>query len=778
MNKSIEVLSPAGSFESLVAAVNASADAVYLGGSMFGARAYANNFDNDELLKAIRYAHKYDVKIYLTINTLFRDDELISLYNYLLPFYEAGLDAVIVQDLGVLNFVREHFPDMDIHASTQMSLTGAYGAALLKEMGASRVVTAREISLKEIENIHKNVDIEIESFVHGAMCYSYSGQCLLSSFIGGRSGNRGRCAQACRLPYGVNGRESYLLSLKDMCTLDILPDIIDAGVYFLKIEGRMKSPEYTAFVTAMYRKYADMYISGGRDGYKVDKNDVTALLDLYNRGGSITGYYNVRNKAEMLADKKPNHQGVPVGKVLARKKNDVTLNLTETVNSQDVLDVKDKFEYTLGEGKAKGNTLLLKVSKDSKLKAGDIVYRTKNQSLLNDIRKKYIENNRKIPIDIRFEACDNKKALLKLSHKEYTVRVYADILSVAQNRPTTAEDVKKQLTKLGNTDYTADKTDIDMGDNLFIPLKSLNDMRRAAIDDMEELLCTKPVKRQIKPVKQSAHFDEPVEKRKANDTSSLPLSVLSENFETVLKVIENKNVTRVYMESYNAFKCDINLLMEKAHLTGKEFYIALPYVLRDNSYKAMEKLLKLPADGFLVRNLEEYAYIREQNDTRRLIFDYNMYAYNSAAEELFVKEWGGGYTLGAELNEKQLSQMDCTEGELIVYGYLPMMISAGCINKNTDKCDGITKYIKVSDRCKNDFYVKNVCEDCYNIIYNSKPIVLSDKWEEIKNISPGGLRIMLNETDKDYVDDIIADVVNHTNNVKNYTRGHFLRGVQ
>ncbi|MBR0305674.1 MAG: U32 family peptidase, partial [Lachnospiraceae bacterium] len=306
--RNVEILAPAGSFESMVAAVNAGADAVYIGGSRFGARAYANNLDEEMMIRAIDYVHLHGAKIYMTVNTLVKEKELPDLYEYLKPYYEAGLDAVIVQDLGVFRYVREHFPKMDIHVSTQMTVTGKYSASKLKEMGAVRVVPARELTLGEIREIYDETGLEIETFVHGALCYCYSGQCLFSSLIGGRSGNRGRCAQPCRLPFDVvrDGRyinkknEKYVLSLKDLCTLDLIPDILEAGVCSLKIEGRMKSPRYTAGVVSMYRKYVDMYLKNGRNGYKVDPADKRMLLDLFDRGGQSDGFYRVHNGRDMV----------------------------------------------------------------------------------------------------------------------------------------------------------------------------------------------------------------------------------------------------------------------------------------------------------------------------------------------------------------------------------------------------------------------------------------------------------------------------------------------
>lgn len=247
MTKRAELLAPAGSFESMVAAVNAGADAVYMGGSRFGARAYAENPDTGKMIEALDFCHLHGVKLYMTVNTLLKEQEMGDLYDFLAPFYEHGLDAAIVQDFGVLRYLKRQFPELDLHASTQMTDQSAEGAAILEKFGVTRVVTSRELTLPEIRNIHEKTDLEIESFVHGALCYSYSGQCLLSSMIGGRSGNRGRCAQPCRLPWHFSreprGAGEYLLSPKDICTLKILPEILEAGVYSLKIEGRMKRPE-------------------------------------------------------------------------------------------------------------------------------------------------------------------------------------------------------------------------------------------------------------------------------------------------------------------------------------------------------------------------------------------------------------------------------------------------------------------------------------------------------------------------------------------------------
>lgn len=306
----VELLAPAGNFSCFRAAVNAGADAVYLGGEQYGARAYAGNFSTAEILDALRIAHMFRRKIYLTVNTLVKESEFVNLVPYIQPLYQAGLDGVIVQDIGVLECLRSHFPGLALHASTQMTITDVYGAAYMKKLGVCRIVPARELSLDEIKEIKDKTNLEIECFVHGAMCYAYSGQCLFSSILGGRSGNRGRCAGPCRLPYTTDdGRTLYPLSLKDMYTLSILPELIEAGIDSFKIEGRMKSPEYVAGVTAMYRKYIDRYLEQPDRPYKIAAKDEQLMRELYIRSDICTGYYQKHNDKSMVTLREPGYAG-------------------------------------------------------------------------------------------------------------------------------------------------------------------------------------------------------------------------------------------------------------------------------------------------------------------------------------------------------------------------------------------------------------------------------------------------------------------------------------
>lgn len=384
MTKRAELLAPAGSFESMVAAVNAGADAVYMGGSRFGARAYAENPDTGKMIEALDFCHLHGVKLYMTVNTLLKEQEMGELYDFLAPFYEHGLDAAIVQDFGVLRYLKRQFPELDLHASTQMTDQSAEGAAILEKFGVTRVVISRELTLPEIRNIHEKTDLEIESFVHGALCYSYSGQCLLSSMIGGRSGNRGRCAQPCRLPWHFSreprGAGEYLLSPKDICTLKILPEILEAGVYSLKIEGRMKRPEYTAGVTRIYRKYLDLLEEKGKKNYKVDERDIEELMDLYNRGGFSEGYYKTKGNAGMMSTFRQNHFGTKGAKVLAVRKNLITARALEDLHKGDVLE-----SATMNAEIPSGRDFQMKAGRDMRVAPGEILHRTQNAALLAEL---------------------------------------------------------------------------------------------------------------------------------------------------------------------------------------------------------------------------------------------------------------------------------------------------------------------------------------------------------------------------------------------------------
>lgn len=380
----IEILAPAGSYEGMKAAMNAGCDAVYIGGSSFGARANANNLEEAVMLQAIDEAHIREKKLYLTVNTLIKEKERTEkLYQFLDKFYLQGLDAVIVQDVGVMHFIHRNFPNLPIHASTQTTITMAQGVELLRDCGVTRLVTPRELSLAEIKDISNNTDLEIETFVHGALCYCYSGQCLMSSMLGGRSGNRGRCAQPCRMPYQLLDGDkniplkegSHVLSPKDIFTVPLIPEMIEAGIHSFKIEGRMKRPEYAAAASYVYRKYTDLYFSIGKekfDQYIKDKDsdyaqDKMNLLDIYNRGGFSEGYFDDYHGKTMMSMGRPNHSGVKVGQVKEIRGSQVSILLSENVNAQDILEIRDPietdYEFTVKDFHEKGNLLVTNVGR-------------------------------------------------------------------------------------------------------------------------------------------------------------------------------------------------------------------------------------------------------------------------------------------------------------------------------------------------------------------------------------------------------------------------------
>lgn len=832
-----EVLAPAGTYECFRAAINAGADAVYLGGSMFGARAFAGNFEEAELIKAIRTAHLYGRKVYLTVNTLLRNDELEKLVQYVKPYYEEGLDAVIVQDYGVFAVLREAFPGLDLHASTQMTITGKYGAQLLKDMGAARVVPARELSAKEIRDIYDNVDVEIESFVHGALCYCYSGQCLLSSMIGGRSGNRGRCAQPCRLTYSANGiSEKYLLSPKDMCTIEAVPDILDAGVYSLKIEGRMKSPEYVAGVSYAYRKYVDMYLEKGRDGYRVEEQDIRQLMDLYNRGGFCKGYYYAQNDKSMMTFDRPNHQGIVVGNIKNGE-----LILSQEVNPGDVLEFPDGSEYTTSTGKKSGRLALPKgVLKNPK--NGAAVYRTRNNELLGQLRAGYIDNDIKIPVRMEIFLKSGERACLKLLSGDKELVVYGDVLEPSDKRPAVREDVVKQLKKLGGTAFSSDEGSIvtDIQGSPFVPVRLLNDLRRNALEELESMLLS-GYKRNHEYMKVQASMtagvleadaaqenagvqeiadaqeNAGIQENTAAQCNAACEAVLAERrhysegqhditvqvmnkeqLEAVLRTAHN-NVSRIYI-STELSGIDGAIMMKgmvdeynagiSANNRKIEVYMAMPYIFRDRAVMLFERKLEdvkaAGFDGMLIRSPEELGYIRKKGlyemYAGRVVADYDMYTYNKAAFDEYIRLGIHDFTLSEELNAGQLRGL-CRSVqdrniylEKLVYGYLPLMVTAGCTLKYTskDKPCGRPSVYYLTDRKGKQLAALNSCSYCYNLIYNSVPEYLLDKPDEIRNMGVEALRLSFSIEGADEVENIMKM---NADSVKAYTRGHYNRGV-
>lgn len=779
-----EILAPAGSYDSFEAAVNAGADAIYLGGSMFGARAYANNFNEEEVIRALDYAHVHNRKVYMTVNTLFKNNEIYdSLYNYLLPYYREGLDAVIVQDIGAFEFIRNTFPKLHIHASTQMTVSGVNSARMLKEAGAVRVVTARELSLQEIREIYDNVDIEIESFVHGALCYCYSGQCLMSSFIGGRSGNRGRCAQPCRLPYTYNNDKKYYLSPKDLNALTILPDVIEAGVYSLKIEGRMKKPWYTAGVVSAYRKYLDYYYEHGKDGYKVTDEDMNMLSDLYNRGGFTKGYYVSHNGRKMMSIDRPNHQGVKVADIVSLDEKNIKFRLIEDISEGDVLEVSakpdEKIEWTEKTPAKKGTTLTVRNSLRKRIKA-DKVLRTRNNSLIVSIEDRIKNTVLKEKINGSLTLYKNEPAHLCIWYEDLCVEKYGQNVDCAVKRPMEREQILKQMNKMGNTPFEFEDINIDMDDDIFIPVGALNELRREAVDELYNMIKAKYRRDTETSSYEYRQYDSAV-------TEAYNINVYIENSDYLDMVVAKPEVKRIILDMGMTMKKtdEIIKMLEKIRENGKEAYIMLPHIFRKICENDVKTVLGY-TDGVIAKNIDELAFLYYSDYKGKITADYSLYAYNNIAYDFYGRYGVGEYTLPVELNYNELKKLSAKEQkEIICYGYQITMVSAQCVTATTTGCSKTPEVKWLKDRMNNSFAVKNNCKYCYNTIYNTLPTSLISNIDDIDRLGVKSVRVNITIEDEKTASKIIDNVIDtfyyrksKADVLNEFTRGHFKRGVE
>lgn len=804
MKDRVEILAPAGSMECLKAAIAAGADAVYTGGALFGARAYAHNLTEEELLEAIDYVHLHGRRLYLTVNTLIKDREMEKqMYDYLLPYYRQGLDAVIVQDIGLFRFIRKHFPDLPIHASTQMTLTGVDGAKFLEKEGAQRIVTSRELSMAEVKKIADETELEIESFVHGALCYCYSGQCLFSSFIGGRSGNRGQCAQPCRLLYQTPEakRPQYLLSLKDICTLELIPEMIESGIYSFKIEGRMKKPEYAAAVAFQYRKYADLYLKyyeecpAGEDPaayamkkYRVCEEDRQMLLDLYNRGGFHTGYYHTQNGREMVSLNRPNHAGVPAVKVLAKKGRTVTAKAMTDLSPQDIIELpmrrgREKADnYTCKDAVRKGMNVQIPVFADTPFKRDEIWMRTRNGALIDTLREEFVNGKIKERICGTFRLSPQETATLTVKCRDAEITVAGEKAQEALSQPMSRERIEKQLRKTGNTEFEFSFLKVEIGEKVFLPMQSLNELRREALETLEKVICEK--------YRRSGEVKDPEE-----DTIELSMEeeVLSgwtasvRTAEQMEVILEEEAIGRIYVDCTmfpRIWEKDSYVeWITKVHAAGKEIYLVMPYIFRERTRKQYEaaynRIFGAGWDGILIANYESFAFLKEHGYTGRIMTDYNLYEFNQESRKFWKEKGVFEFTAPVELTERELQDLRVKDGEVIVYGYLPMMISAGCIQKTTRGCLKKSGQTTITDRYRNPFVVKNECDYCYNILYNYVPLYLGDRMEEVYQIGPRRIRLMFTTERQQEVRQILSAYFEGKELPEGtYTRGHWKRGIK
>lgn len=842
MKNKIEILAPAGSYETVKAVLNAGCDAIYIGGSSFGARAYADNPEDSLLLKAIDEVHLRDKKLYLTVNTLVKEKEMEDrLYNFLEKYYLQGLDAVIVQDTGVMNFIHKYFPDLNIHASTQATVTMAEGAELLKNTGVTRIVTPRELSLDEIKRLHENTDLEIETFVHGALCYCYSGQCLMSSMIGGRSGNRGRCAQPCRMPYELyfenhrisKAQEKYLLSPKDIHTTALIPELVEAGITSFKIEGRMKRAEYAAGVTSIYRKYVDLYFEKGKEKYQDAissseyKRDMMELMDLYNRGGFSQGYLKTCHGKSMMSMNRPNHSGIFVGEVIAVKGGEVSLSLKEDINAQDILEIRGKeeesYEFTVKSSMRKGEILTTYIGKrlssqkkevqgrnrraykgaEPVIRIGDQVYRTRNNQLLERIAGDYISKDQKLMVKGTLKAKKNENLTLTVTSQNCKATVEGTLVQEAMKQPVTQDKLSLQITKTGDTIYCFDELHISSDEDIFVPVSALNEIRREALKRLtEEITCkyrrNKGMLEQNKKITGTEIINQS-SSQEPKHPEETGMSVLVQTMEQFEVAAAAEAVTCIYAE-YDAFTInEMGAMAEKSLQTGKKYYPVLPHICRAAVYDRLKmEILSLSEkndfEGYVVKNFEEIhlvkSLLQETGKQKEIILDYNMYLFNSSAREFWNRNGINHFTAPLELNYQELKNLKLSDCDMIVYGYQPLMVSAQCLFDNTSGCrrerseEGRPIGYLV-DRLGKKFFVQADCRGCFNRIYNGQCLSLHKQAAEVIDMHPLNIRLDFTFESADEMKKIMDAFQNsyiyHRKNdfePVNYTAGHFNRGVE
>ena len=787
----IELLSPAGDFECLKSAVQNGADAVYFGASSFSARAFASNFDDDVLEKAITYAKLRGVKTNLALNTLIKNNEMSKAIEIAKRAYSYGIDAIIVQDLGLARYLIKHCPDLAIHASTQLSVHNLDGVLKLQELGFSRVVLSRELSLQEIEHICKNSNVEIEVFVHGALCISYSGQCLFSSMIGGRSGNRGQCAQPCRLPYELISSDTnitssklksqkdssyhtidkgYLLSPKDLCGLDYLPELIKTGVSCLKIEGRMKTPEYVATVTRIYRKYLDITLNSKFDqqtNLATDKHD---LLQVFNRGGFSNGHLSSSPNKDLIFKEKSNNMGIFLGRIsnFNPNKGHITFTTADTLSVGDKIGIENKKHetslYTISELMI-NNKNMPQVLSGNKVKIGrmkgDIsvgykIYKMSNKQLTSSALETINKENRKINLNCKLTVKKDLPIELIISDNSgFTVNVTSDVMpESAINSPISKDRLIAQITKTNNTPFQFDNIEIDLDDGLFIKgISCINELRRNALSQYEEKLVSS-FRRNVDTINfkyNSSSINHSIFKPKK---VSVLLNLINKDFD----YSNLQNVDNIYIPFKFFVLKDFAPIIQKINEKFNT-YIYMPTIIRNN-YTTLIKnnlpniLNTYNIKGFVLSNIGNFELLKQYKRKYDFICNYTFNIFNN----LTINELScNTVTLSPELNETDITNIiNCDNNtssmpkkELIVYGRIPLINSNYCLLGKTNKC-----YSSCTHQCNssNKFYLKDRLGFLFRVIPDNVETVTTIYNNKItsipyKNINVDSVRFdVLDET--------------------------------
>ena len=820
MKNEVELLSPVGDFECLKAAVQNGANSVYFGGNLFNARASASNFDYDGLEKAINYCALRNVKTHLTLNTLIKDSEFEDAVLLAKKAYELGIDALIVQDVGLAQFLMKLFPDLPIHASTQMTIHNLEGVQELEKFGYSRAVLSRELSIQEIEYICANSNIEIETFIHGALCISYSGQCFFSSMVGGRSGNRGRCAQPCRLPYELIEKEKiidkgYLLSPRDLCALDFIPSLIEAGVKCFKIEGRLKSPEYVATVTRIYRKYIDLYESGKE--YKVDEKDVTELKQIFNRGGFSSGHLSTKANHDLIYKEKPNNMGLYVGNVAGynKLKGHVKLLLNENLAIGDNINFeKENTKYTISElmlnnsnvPNAKvGNKVVIGRMKGN-IHIGDKIYKLSSKTQMDNAHNSYMSEHVKLPVKCNItikkgEPVVMEAAIYGLSDKLYkniSTKIISNLVpEKAINAPITKERIISQIKKTGDTSFEFEEINISMDNDIFIPsIKELNEIRRMALLKLENIIIAK-----VKRISQFSEDDLDGIYTKYQNSSLNKMKVVEEprkNIAIYLNVIHPEfDYSKLSKKYISSVYIPLRFFMRKEYAEALETitsnfktYIYMPAIIKAN-YKNVIKhgledfIDKFNISGFVVSSLGDFVLLEKYKKKYEFIGNFSLNSFNVNTINIYHNLGIKRVTLSPELNLHDIENIVSIENghmplELIVYGNMPIMKMNYCLLGVSNKC-----YPTCKMRCstENKYYLRDRLGFQFRILPDNVQTVttiFNSKTTCITHIDTGinSLRIdLLDET----IDEInsIAEAAFKGNKLegKQYTYGNLNREV-
>jgi len=814
----LELLAPAGSFESLKAAILNGADAVYLGGGKHNARINAANFTETELAAAFDYAHERGKKVYVTLNILMKNHELGDGLKFAEYIYKEGADAVIVQDIGLVRLIREYLPDFCIHASTQMTLANSEAVKTIEAMGVKRAVLPRELTLEEIRAISEKTSAELEVFVHGALCVCYSGQCLMSSFIGGRSGNRGLCAQPCRLPWSLSqdgrkyGNSSYLISPRDLMTVELLPLLKDSGIDSLKIEGRMKSPEYVAIVTSIYRKYLDLLENEGEGNFHVEEADKEILMQAFNRGGFTRGFLEGnRNFRKLVYTKHPKNQGVLLGQVsdtrplYVKVKSDKPLSMGDGIEifnkSGDVVSfvvtsILDKGQQVRSANA--GSEVWIGDVKTA-VKKGSQVYRTLSRPLFDEARKSFEQKETPvIPLDMEFFLKAGERARLTATDPDGdSVEIISEMpAEKAVNRALSNERIREQLDKTGGTPYYLRKCTIFSDNESTMPISALNAMRRKAMEDIKDQRIKKHKKPSPKEYK-SFYEEWAAGKDQKKKTEKQFLSAYF--YEIPDSVSElNDYLGRVYLpvvplEQLNKFKEEFD----------GEIYIWTPSILKDDELNGVTEGLRTLApfiDGIAYGSLGVNKICKETFPDIPLCAEPSINIFNDASVKVVEKLDTATAVLSPELNLKEVKGIASSNLKLeaIVYGRIPLMTMEHCPSSLEIPCTG-----KCGDCSGNKGFLKDRKNEVFPFardivlrrtrIFNSSAIFMDDI-DGVLDTEVSILRLVFTDESKlarkavaQYFfeklsgrNDHEAWVIESINKIREnkYTKGHWYRGTE